>query len=90
MKTTVEIPNDLFRQAKARAALEGLSLRELVTYGLRLALQAPPQSARSSRAVFPLIRSRPGASPLTEVETSAALAEIDDEEAHRYANFVRR
>jgi hypothetical protein len=90
MKTTVEIPNDLFRQAKARAALEGLSLRELVTYGLRLALQAPPQAARSSRVAFPLIRSRPGASPLTESETSAALAELNDEEARRYAKFVRR
>jgi len=90
MKTTVEIPDDLFRRAKARAALEGLSLRELVSYGLRLALQTPLQSARPSRATFPLIRSRPGSAPLSEAETSAALTEMDDEEARRYANAVRR
>jgi hypothetical protein len=90
MKTTVEIPDDLFRQVKARAALEGLPLRELVTYGLRLALQAPPQAARSHRAAFPLIRATSGSALLTEAETHAALAEMDDEEARRYADAVRR
>ena len=90
MKTTVEIPDDLFRQVKARAALEGLPLRDLVTYGLRLALQAPPQMARSRRAAFPLIHATPGASLLTDSETSAALAEMNDEEARRHADAVRR
>lgn len=90
MKTTVEIPDDLFRQVKARAALEGLPLRELVTYGLRLALQAPLQVAKPRRAAFPLIRATLGASPLTEADTSAALVEMDDEEARRHADAVRR
>lgn len=38
MKTTVDIPDDLFRQAKAEAALRGRKLRELVEAGLRLVL----------------------------------------------------
>jgi hypothetical protein len=90
VKTTVEIPDDLFRQVKARAALEGLPMRDLVTYGLRLALQAPPQSAQARRTAFPLIRTTPGASPLTDAEVSSALAEMDDEEARRHADVVRR
>lgn len=35
MKTTVEIPDDLFRAAKATAAREGRSLRELFTEALQ-------------------------------------------------------
>jgi hypothetical protein len=35
MKTTVEIPDALFRKAKARAAERGLLLREYVTEAIR-------------------------------------------------------
>jgi hypothetical protein len=35
MKTTVEIPDTLFRQAKAAAAQQGVSLKEFFTEALR-------------------------------------------------------
>ncbi len=35
MKTTIDLPEDLFRKAKASAALRGVSLRHLVTESLR-------------------------------------------------------
>jgi hypothetical protein len=35
VKTTIEIPDTLFRQAKAEAAREGVSLKELFTVALR-------------------------------------------------------
>jgi len=35
MKTTIEIPDPLFRKAKARAAERGQSLKELVAEALR-------------------------------------------------------
>jgi hypothetical protein len=41
MKITVEVPDDLYRRAKAEAALSGRKLRELVEEGLRLVLEAP-------------------------------------------------
>jgi hypothetical protein len=31
MRMTVEIPDDIFRQAKSKAAAEGISLRQFVT-----------------------------------------------------------
>ncbi|MYG81016.1 MAG: hypothetical protein F4187_04265 [Gemmatimonadetes bacterium] len=31
MKTTIDIPDDLYRQIKAEAALRGLTIRELTT-----------------------------------------------------------
>jgi hypothetical protein len=38
MKTTVELPDDLYRRAKAEAALRGRKLKELVEEGLQLVL----------------------------------------------------
>ena len=39
MKTTVEIPNALFRQAKKYAASSGLTLREVIETALRRTLE---------------------------------------------------
>jgi hypothetical protein len=41
MKTTVEVPDELYRRAKAEAALRGQKLRDLFEEGLRLVLEAP-------------------------------------------------
>jgi predicted component of type VI protein secretion system len=41
MKTTVELSEDLFRRAKAEAALRGRKFKDLVEEGLRLVLQTP-------------------------------------------------
>jgi hypothetical protein len=38
MKTTIELPDDLYRRAKAQAALSGRKLKDLIEEGLRLAL----------------------------------------------------
>ena len=38
MKTTLEIPDELYRQAKAQAAHENRKMKDLVSEGLRLVL----------------------------------------------------
>ncbi len=38
MKTTLEIPDELYRQAKMQAAHENRKMKDLVTEGLRLVL----------------------------------------------------
>jgi len=73
MKTTIEIPEPLFRQAKARAALDGLSLRDLFLRGLQLSLQTPPSTPVRQRAAFPLIRAAQPTTPLTDEQVYAAL-----------------
>jgi hypothetical protein len=45
MKTTVELPDAIYRQAKAEAALRGRKLKDLIEEGLRLVLNAPPGTA---------------------------------------------
>ena len=72
MKTTIEIPEPLFRQAKAKAAMDGLTLRELFVRGLQLAVQTPSTPTKK-RAAFPLIRAAKSAQPLTDEQVYAAL-----------------
>jgi predicted component of type VI protein secretion system len=57
MKTTVELPDDLYRRAKAEAALRGRRLKDLVEEGLRWVLQSP--------------RSQPGQPALQELMKKA-------------------
>ena len=46
MKTTVEIPDLLFRRAKKHCADLGISFRELIETGLRAALDEPKSGKR--------------------------------------------
>jgi hypothetical protein len=46
MKTTVELPDTLYHQAKAEAALNGRTFKDLVEEGLRLVLEARPAQRR--------------------------------------------
>jgi hypothetical protein len=46
LKTTIDIPDDLFRLAKARASLSGISLRQFVTDTLRAQLAQEEIRAR--------------------------------------------
>ena len=48
MKTTIDIPDDLFRLAKARASLGGVSLRQFVTDTLRARLEREEKRARAA------------------------------------------
>jgi hypothetical protein len=47
VKTTVELPDDLYRQAKAEAALGGRKIRDLIEEGLRMVVD---RSKRTPRA----------------------------------------
>jgi hypothetical protein len=46
MKTTVEVPDDLYRRAKATAALHGRKLKDLVEEGLRLVIEKPEKAGQ--------------------------------------------
>lgn len=56
VRTTVDIPADLYRQLKEQAAARGCSVRELVLKGAEVVL-LKEQKPRSRRVQFPLIGS---------------------------------
>ena len=41
MRTTIDLPDDLFRRAKSEAALHGRKLKDLIEEGLQMALDQP-------------------------------------------------
>ena len=58
MRTTIDLPDELFRQAKATAALRGLKFKDFVTQILEEALkgrQAAPRETPRARRVLPVI-----------------------------------
>jgi|JI10StandDraft_1071094.scaffolds.fasta_scaffold112003_3 hypothetical protein len=74
MKTTIEIPDPLLRQAKAAAAARGESLRELLSTALRSHLAGPSRGrAREEgwRQVFGK------ASPAAVAELEKTMQEFD-------------
>ena len=58
MKTTVEVPDDLYRRAKAEAALRGRKLKDLIEDGLRLVLEAPRKTRRQPSLAALMKRAR--------------------------------
>lgn len=59
MRTTIDLPDSLFRQVKARAALDGLKLKELITLfvedGLRSGTPAAAGETAPRRGTPPVI-----------------------------------
>lgn len=90
MKTTIDIPDELFRAAKAKAALEGLKLKDLVVEGLQQVVAAPPKRKRLRKVKFPLIESRRRDGKLTVEAVNQAIADMDAEIDRYYAQFMRR
>lgn len=55
MRTTIDIPDELFRRAKSQAALQGRKLKDIVEEGLRLALDGPPAEQQEKPARKPKV-----------------------------------
>ena len=55
MRTTVDIPDTLYRKLKARAALEGATVKEVV---VRLVRRELTGRRRKHSTAFPLIRGK--------------------------------
>ena len=78
MKTTIEIPDSLFRRVKTRAAQDGLSMRDLFIRALKSTLENPTAPSQKKRVDFPLIRAAKNAPRLTAEQVAAALNTDED------------
>jgi hypothetical protein len=72
MRTTVDIPDPIYRELKSKAANEGRSVKELILRGVQIELQL--RHKRRGRPVkLPLVRSK---QPGTVVLDNAKIFEI--------------
>ena len=84
MRTTIDLPDDLYRRAKATAARRGMKLKDLVAEMLERGLNAPTADrpmVRERRTPFPINAPTPPGGPLPNLtnEQIADLIEEDDQ-----------
>ncbi|HXF59873.1 MAG TPA: hypothetical protein VN539_08605 [Candidatus Saccharimonadales bacterium] len=77
MRTTIDLPDDLFREAKAKAALDGMKLKDLIT---RYVEQGLRQGEASSLA---LPRRRRSELPVARKATDRKIPALTNAEIHR-------
>ena len=81
MRTSLDVPDPLFRHLKARAALEGTSLRDLVLSLIERGLAAPAGAATATASPPPLPSVRLGAPmalPASELSNATLSGLLDD------------
>lgn len=84
MRTTIDLPDQLLRQAKSRAALSGMSLKDLITRfierGLRQDTEQPV--VRQRRPELPeIIAARGRRMPLLSNAETQAILDTEDAQA---------
>ncbi|NDL56423.1 hypothetical protein [Phytoactinopolyspora mesophila] len=84
MRTTVDLPDELIRAAKARAAERGETLKELFTRLLAREVKSPASTPQKGRVSLPLIGDAEGTSVVTTNADLEAALTADD--AERYGH----
>jgi hypothetical protein len=79
-RTTVRLPEDLLLRAKRKAARDGRSLTALIEEGLRRVTNERTAAKPSHRVLPPVSSATGGAMPGVDLDDSAALQELEDQE----------
>jgi hypothetical protein len=78
MRATIDLPEALFRRAKAVSSLRGTTLKDFITQAVEHELAGSTTRLESRRVEFPLVRSeRPGSIRVTP-DRIASLLEGED------------
>lgn len=83
MRTTIDLPDALFRKAKVVSSLRGTTLKEFITQAIEHELAGSPMRIETRRVEFPLVHSkRPGSVQVTP-DRVASLLEREDIDVSR-------
>jgi hypothetical protein len=80
MRTTIDLPDELLRQARTRAAEEGTTLTALLAEGLRLRL-SESAGPRRRRRKLPLSTVGGGLQPWIDPSSNASILDAADDDA---------
>ena len=83
MRTTLDLPDPLMRELKARAALEGVKLKDYFADIVQAALQRPVATGNArQRSPVPVFR-RAKSKPMPAMSNAELYAALDAEDAAR-------
>ena len=86
MRTTIDLPDPLFRRMKTKAAMEGTSLKALITRFVEQGLAdrgQRPERGRSARSPLPVIRPASAESSLPALSNADIEALLDQGDAEQ-------
>ena len=91
MRTTLDLPDELFRQVKARAAMEGATLKDLLARYVLSGLRQPdpPAPRLLKRSKLPIIKSRGKQVILNLTPERQAKLEEEEDFAKLHRSFGR-
>ena len=78
MRSTIDLPDALFRRAKAVSSLQGVSLKEFIARAVEHELASSTVRLESRRVEFPLVRSKRPGSIFVTPDRVADLLEQED------------
>lgn len=82
MRTTIDLPSDLMRAAKVRAAQRGESLKDLFTRAIEHEVSGPRRARPAARLTLPLIGR--DSEPRTDVTNADIAAAFEAEDIERF------
>ncbi|HXG03045.1 MAG TPA: ribbon-helix-helix protein, CopG family [Candidatus Binatia bacterium] len=91
MRTTIDLPDDLYRALKARAALSGTTLRELVRRLVEQGLRQPsaPPGPGASRRQPPPVIIQPTGRPIAALSRDRVRRLEEEEDEAKHARSAR-
>ncbi|MDQ7859534.1 MAG: hypothetical protein QN174_10295 [Armatimonadota bacterium] len=92
MRTTVDLPDALYRSLKARAALNGVTMRDLVRRFIEQGLRQPPAAAQAGpgRRQPPPVIIPPRNVPIPVIPRSRLRRLEEEEDEVKHARSARR
>lgn len=81
MRTTLDLPDPLMRELKARAALEGVKLKDYFANIARAALQRPVSTGNAQQRSPVPVFVRTSAKPMPAMSNAQLYAELDAQDA---------
>ena len=78
MRTTIDLPNLLFRRVKAAASLKGLTLKRFITQAIEHEIETQQLQFESHSVSLPMVHSKNPGSFKLDADTIAGLLETDD------------
>ena len=85
MRTTIEIPDTIFRKAKAVSSLKGIPLKKFITMAIEHELEVNAVDMETRKVELPLVPSkRPGAIKVDSATIAGLLENEDTDVTSRY------